>query len=143
VVAVVAYDRGTRVALHESDACLTCASGSITMWNRVVVIAGTCSLAAFVALASAAGPNPNRGRSLFKSTCKTCHVKSGEAKDFSPMTKTQTQWTRVFKKEITVMTGRVQAKTGKALTPSDVGDMQVFLVSHAADSDQPETCGIK
>jgi hypothetical protein len=41
------------------------------------------------------------------------------------------------------MATRVQKKTNKALTLADLADMQHFLVSHAADSDQPETCGVK
>jgi cytochrome c len=115
------------------------------MLSRLTVLAAVFSFAAFVTFAGAAGGNPNRGKSLFKSTCKTCHVKNGEAKDLSPLTKTQDQWTRVFraKKQITTMADRVKTKTGKDLLPADLSDVQLFLVSHAADSDQPETCGIK
>lgn len=115
------------------------------MLTRLTVLAGVFSLAAFVTLAGAAGGNPHRGKSLFRSTCKTCHVKGGDAKDLSPLTKTQEQWKRVFKtkKQITTMTDRVKTKTGKDLADADLSDMQLFLVAHAADSDQPETCGIK
>ncbi|MGE3276842.1 MAG: cytochrome c [Vicinamibacterales bacterium] len=113
------------------------------MVSRIIALGALLSLAGFVTVAGAAGPNPNRGKSLFRSTCKTCHVKDGEAKDISPLSKTQAQWQRVFKSQITPMVARVESRTGKALTPSDLADMQLFLVSHAADSDQPETCGIK
>ena len=113
------------------------------MFTRLIVFAGVLSLAAFVAAASAGGANPNRGKTLFKSTCKTCHVKDGGAKELTPMSKTQAQWTRTFTTNIDQMAKKVQTKTGKPLLPADLADIQVFLVSHAADSDQPETCGVK
>jgi mono/diheme cytochrome c family protein len=109
--------------------------------SRLIALAGVLSLAAFVAAASAAGPNPNRGKTLFRSTCKTCHIKDGGAKDLTPMSKTQAQWTRVFKADISKMVARVETRTGTALTPVDLADIRTFLVAHAADSDQPETCG--
>ena len=94
-------------------------------------------------VAFAGGPNPNRGKSLFRANCKACHAAKGEARDLTPLSKTQAQWTRAFKSDVTKMLPRVTHKTGKTLTPADLSDIQVFLVSHAADSDQPETCGIK
>jgi cytochrome c5 len=109
---------------------------------RLSVVAGLLALALAAAPLSAADGNPNRGRTLFRSTCKSCHVKNGGAKDLSPLTKTQAQWARVFTKGIAPMVTRVQTKTGKSLVPADLSDIQVFLVKHAADSDQPETCGI-
>jgi cytochrome c5 len=111
------------------------------MLTRLAVIAGALSLAVFVTSAAGAGANPNRGKTLYKASCKSCHVEKGEAKDLTPMSKTQAQWTRLFKTNIDPMVKRVQTKTGKALTPADLADIQLFLVSHAADSDQPETCG--
>lgn len=113
---------------------------SIRFWSGAIAIA---LLVIAAAGANAGAANPNRGKSLFKSTCKTCHVKGGDAKDLTPLSKTQAQWTRVFKSGIDPMVKRVQTKAGKALTPADLADIQLFLVSHAADSDQPETCGVK
>jgi mono/diheme cytochrome c family protein len=111
------------------------------VWAPVAVL---FLAAAFISgVAFAGGPNPNRGKSLFRANCKSCHIAKGEAKDLSPLTKTQAQWTRAFKADIPKMVPKVAQKTGKALTPADLADMQLFLVSHAADSDQPETCGIK
>ncbi len=114
--------------------------------TRLVIFAGALGLAVFVtAAAGAAGPNPNRGKTLFKSTCKTCHTKDAGAKgakDLTPMSKTQAQWTRHFK-TIDPMVKRVQTKTGTSLVAADLADIKLFLVSHAADSDQPETCGAK
>lgn len=91
--------------------------------------------------AASAGPNPNKGKTLYKATCKSCHVKNGEAKELTPISKTQEQWNRFFKKGMEACLKKVTEKTGKTLTPQDLEDMQFFLVSHAADSDHPETCG--
>jgi mono/diheme cytochrome c family protein len=115
------------------------------MTIRVWAPAAALSLAAALTVGVAAGarPNPNRGKSLFRATCKTCHVKGGDAKDLSPLTKTQAQWARAFKANVPAMLPRVQRQSGNALTPEQLADMQFYLVSHAADSDQPETCGIK
>lgn len=113
------------------------------MFSRLAALASMLTLVGLVTTVGAGGPNPNRGKTLFRSTCKSCHAKGGDAKDLTPISKTQAQWARVFKSNITPMVKRVQGKTDKALSPVDLADMQAFLVSHAADSDQPETCGIK
>jgi cytochrome c5 len=111
------------------------------LWASVAALAVATLMTATFAIAGSA--NPNRGKTLFRSTCKTCHVSKGEAKDLTPLTKTQAQWQRAFKADVPKMLPRVAQKTGKTLTPADLADMEFFLVSHAADSDQPETCGVK
>ena len=114
------------------------------MRTRSWALALLVSFGALAASALAAATNPNHGKTLFRSTCKTCHVKDGGAKDLTPLSKTQAQWTRAFKApSIQTMVKRVETKTGKPLTPADVADIQAFLVAHAVDSDQPETCGAK
>lgn len=114
------------------------------VWAPVAALLFATALVTGVATAAfAGGPNPNRGKSLFRTACKSCHMPKGAARDLSPLTKTQAQWTRAFKSDVAKMLPRVAEKTGKTLTPADLADVQFFLVSHAADSDQPETCGIK
>jgi mono/diheme cytochrome c family protein len=114
------------------------------IWAPVAVLAVATALLAVPTIAAAGRPNPNRGKSLFRSGCKTCHQPKGDAKDLSPLTKTQAQWTRAFKKNVpAAMAPRVAQKTGKTLSAEELADIQFFLVSHAADSDQPETCGLK
>jgi cytochrome c5 len=88
-------------------------------------------------LALAAG-NETKGKFYFKKTCKPCHAKGAEAGEVTPLTKTQEQWKRYFTKG-------VHKKGAEKLTdvvPAEqLIDMQTFLVNHAADSPQPETCG--
>lgn len=88
-------------------------------------------------------PNPYRGKTVYKATCKVCHIKDGGAVVLAPLTKTQSQWERFFKneKKIGACVKRVEEKTGTKLTEQDLKNMSFYLISHAADSDQPETCG--
>ncbi|HHN75085.1 MAG TPA: cytochrome c [Acidobacteria bacterium] len=88
-------------------------------------------------------PNPYRGKSVYKATCKLCHVEGGEAKNLAPLSKTQAQWKRLFDnaKKIGACVERVEKKCGTKLSEEDLRNISFFLISHAADSDQPETCG--
>jgi cytochrome c5 len=113
-------------------------------WAPAAALFVATALVMSAGLAAAGRPNPNRGKSLFRAGCKTCHQSKGEAKDLSPLTKTQAQWTRAFKNLVPARMATLTAqKTGKALSAEDLEHIQFFLVSHAADSDQPETCGLK
>ncbi len=91
---------------------------------------------ATVALA-AEGGNPKKGKYLFKKTCKACHTEGGAAKALTPLSKTQAQWDRfIIKGE-----HPNKAEAFKNLSEPDIKDINQFLFDHAADSDQPETCG--
>jgi len=84
---------------------------------------------------AAEGGNPKKGKYLYKKTCKSCHVAGAEGGELTPLSKTQAQWDRFFEK-------KGQACQGHAkISEKDVKDVQQFLFDHAADSDQPETCG--
>jgi len=80
-----------------------------------------------------------KGKFYFKKNCKTCHVKGGSAAELTPLSKTQAQWRKWFD-------GKKHGKAGDAFspkfgTPEQVIDIRTFLVNHASDSPQPETCG--
>ncbi len=116
------------------------------MKTRPVVIASLLLAGSLLLPASAlAGkrPNPNRGKSQFKATCKICHVKGGEAPNLTPMTKTQAQWKRFFGngKKIAACVERSEKRTQIKLGEEELRNMSYYLIKHAADSDQPETCG--
>lgn len=88
--------------------------------------------------------NPRKGKVFYKKNCRACHDGSTEAKELSPISKTMKQWTREFAEEGTVPTEcvkRTKEKVGTDLTSQDLTDIQSYLVRHAADSDQPATCG--
>ena len=103
--------------------------------NWVLTLA---ALAAFTSAMAFAAGSENKGKFNFKKTCKPCHTKATAGGEVTPLTKTQEQWQRYFK------TGKHNKGTealSKYLTPEQLIDVQLFLVNHAADSPQPETCG--
>ena len=82
------------------------------------------------------GGNPKKGKYLYKKHCKSCHSEEGKGGELTPMSKTMAQWDRFFKKN-----GDQCAEKAGGLKEKDVLDINQFLFDHAADSDQPQTCG--
>lgn len=102
------------------------------------------SAIALVAMA-AAGPgiNPKRGKVFFKKECRVCHDGNQAIVKLEPNAKTMKQWEAAFAEEGKARDciARVQEKLGTTPTEQDLLDMQSYLVQHAADSDQPASCG--
>lgn len=96
-------------------------------------------LGAFVAVA-AAGPqgSETKGKYFFKKNCKTCHAKGAAGGEVTPLTKTQAQWKAYF---AAAKHEKGKDTISKYLTPDQMKDVETFLVAHASDSPQPETCG--
>jgi len=95
-------------------------------------------LAAITAPLAAKGGSDLSGKLLFRKSCKTCHSPGGGAAKVSPLSKTQAQWKAYF------AAGRHKAgaeQLDSVVKPDQVKDLQTFLVNHASDSPQPETCG--
>ena len=110
-------------------------------WFSILVIAG--AIFAGTGLASAQNLN---GKELYRNNCKVCHDKGSPNKQYTPMTLTQDQWRAVFKaKLIPAHKTAVHPKTGgkllEQLTPDQMKAIQRFCIDHAADSEQPATCG--
>lgn len=97
------------------------------------------------ALASVAGCFAEDGKALYKANCKACHDKGSPNKQYTPMTLTQDQWRRFFTgKLVPSHKNAVVPGTGKKLldlTPEQMKAIQRFAIDHAADSEQPATCG--
>ena len=101
-----------------------------------VVLAGLLSVAAVDA--SSPKGNDSKGRYYFRQTCKECHTKGAKGGEVTPLTKTQAQWRSYFLK------GKHSGGTEtliKVMADTQLLDVQTYLVNHAADSLQPETCG--
>ena len=96
------------------------------------------ALALIVAPLSAEGGSDSRGKFFFKKSCKSCHVPGGSAKEITPLFKTQAQWKEYF---ATGTHKNGAEKIESLVKPELVKDVQTFLVNHASDSPQPETCG--
>lgn len=95
-------------------------------------------IAALSAPLAAQGGSDTKGKFFFKKTCKSCHAPAGAAKEITPLSKTQAQWKAYF------AAGKHKKgaeKLDAVLKPEQVKDVQTFLVNHASDSPQPETCG--
>ncbi len=87
------------------------------------------------------------GKDLFKAHCKVCHTEDSDAGEYTPMTYIMEQWEEFFDELWTETHGEVACpKTeGKKVTDMMDKDMlkkiKKFCVDHAADSEQPMTCG--
>jgi len=103
--------------------------------KKIVAVFALLSLVASVAFAVEGG-NPKKGKFLYKKTCKVCHDEGGKGGKLTPLSKTMSQWDRVFKKG---HDGGADAWAD--LSEQDLLDINQFLYDHAADSDQPQTCG--
>ncbi len=98
----------------------------------------SAAAAVLAAPLAAEGGSDTKGKFFFKKTCKSCHASGGSAKEVTPLSKTQAQWKAYF------AAGKHNKGTQKldaVLKPEQVKDVQTFLVNHASDSPQPETCG--
>ncbi len=81
-------------------------------------------------------PSDKKGKYFYKKTCKVCHGKKGKGGELTPMSKTIKQWERFFKKD-----KHTKKKLSEEFDEVQLIHIKAFLINHAADSDQPETCG--
>ena len=109
----------------------------MTSIRTFVVLLLAIVLATPLAIHAAEGGNPKKGKFLFKKYCKTCHIASAACGEVTPLTKTQAQWDRFFETD----KHSKNPEAVKNITPEEMKDIQQFLFDHAADSDQPQTCG--
>src|SRR5438034_7220933 len=89
-------------------------------------------------VSAAAKGSENKGRFYFRQTCKECHTKGAVGGEITPLNKTMAQWRTYF--------GQGTHNHGKEpllkhLPADQLLDASTFLIQHAADSPQPETCG--
>ncbi len=80
-----------------------------------------------------------KGKYYFKKNCKVCHVAGGSAAALTPLSRTQAQWKKFFDAGVHGKGG--EKLTPKTCTPAQALDIKTFLMNHASDSPQPETCG--
>lgn len=117
----------------------------LTAKGKIRFVSGLAALsvAAILSIAATAGVNQpkgneGKGRYYFRQTCKECHTKGAKGGEVTPLTKTQAQWRTYFLK------GKHAGGTEpliKVMSEAQILDVQTFLINHAADSLQPETCG--
>ena len=92
------------------------------------------TLAAF----AASKGNETKGKYYFKQNCKTCHTKGAAGGEITPLNKTMEQWRGYFAKG---KHNHGKEELTKFVESDQLLDAKTFLVAHASDSLQPETCG--
>lgn len=92
----------------------------------------------FSATRAAQKGSENKGRFYFRQTCKECHTKGAVGGEITPLNKTMEQWRAYFAKGTH---NHGKEPLSKYLPADQLLDASAFLVNHAADSPQPETCG--
>ena len=100
-------------------------------------LAALMLLGAGTAQAAEGKGSDTKGKFFFKKSCKACHVDGGSAKALTPLSKTQAQWRKFFE----AGKHKGEALSPKLGTPEQMLDIKTFLINHASDSPQPETCG--
>ena len=113
----------------------------LNFWLLTFLIAGTLMMGA--SPASAQAPN---GKELYRNNCKVCHDKGSAQGQYTPMTLTQDQWRNFFKLKLasahkSVLNPKGGGKLLEQITPDQMKAIQRFAIDHAADSEQPATCG--
>ena len=106
-----------------------------------IVLAVIAAVFVFVFLPAAnAGPkgSETKGRHFFRETCRQCHTKGAVGGEVNPLNKTMAQWRDYFAKGTH---NHGKEPLAKYLPADQLLDASTFLIQHAADSPQPETCG--
>jgi len=109
-----------------------------------VVLIGVLALS--LANVATAAKKP-KGVDLYKEYCKPCHGPDSENGEYTPMTLIQDQWDRFFDEKFVdshsaVMDPNHENKpVTEAISEADLELIKKFAVDHAADSEQPMTCG--
>src|SRR6266496_5025540 len=92
----------------------------------------------FFAASAVQKGSENKGRYYFRQTCKECHTKGAAGGEITPLNKTMAQWRAYFAKGTH---NHGKEPLAKYLPSDQLLDASTFLIQHAADSPQPETCG--
>ena len=111
----------------------------MAQFRKAVLIAiALILMIGFLPSAYAQKGSENKGRFYFRQTCKECHTKGATGGEVTPLNKTMAQWRTYFAKG---MHNHGKEPLAKYLPADQLLDASTFLVNHAADSPQPETCG--
>jgi len=108
-------------------------------------------LAAVVALSFASGATAAKkkikGQDIYKEFCKPCHGPDSENGEYTPMSLIQDQWDTFFAEDfVEAHEGLVDPNNDDALvievlTDEEYEALTEWTIDHAADSEQPMTCG--
>lgn len=111
---------------------------------RMILIA--VSVLVFSAAASAE-TSVEKAQKLYREHCRHCHDDGSPNGEYTPMTLIQAQWERFFDRKYERKHRKVaDEKFGgvpvtEAISPETLEMIRDFAIDHAADTDQPMTCG--
>ena len=115
---------------------------------REVVTTAICSLGLALMLGSGiASAEEVEGMDLYKANCKVCHAPSSPHGEYTPMSLIKVQWERFFDRKYEKKHTDLEFpdKDGKkvleVINPEMLETIKAFAIDHAADSEQPMTCG--
>ena len=111
----------------------------------------TVVLVTVVALSFASGATAaekkTKGQDIYEEFCKPCHEADSDNGEYTPMTLIQDQWTRFFEEKYVDSHSGVTDPNHEnkpvtdVITEEQLEVIEKFAVDHAADSEQPMTCG--
>ncbi|RLE20124.1 MAG: hypothetical protein DRJ08_07405 [Acidobacteria bacterium] len=87
------------------------------------------------------------GKDLYKSHCKMCHGEDADAGEYTPMSLIEEQWEEFFDELWVETHEEVACPKDEKKTVTDMWSKEMlkavrkFCIDHAADSEQPMTCG--
>lgn len=110
-------------------------------------LAAAMLLSAALAAPVHAETSVEEGQRLFRENCRHCHDNGSPNGKYTPMTLIQAQWERFFRKKyerkhrsvVDEQSGGVPVT--EAISAEDLEKIKNFAIDHAADTDQPMTCG--
>ncbi len=117
--------------------------------NKSRVIVATVLIGVFaLSLANVAtAAKKVKGADLYKEFCKPCHEEGSENGEYTPMTLISDQWDRFFEKKYVDSHSEVldpnhdNKPVTEVISEDDLEKIKTFAIDHAADSEQPMTCG--
>ena len=114
-------------------------------WMVAVVLVAVVALS-FTSGATAAKKKV-KGQDLYKEFCKPCHEVDSDNGEYTPMTLIQDQWQSFFDEDWEETHSGVNdpnhgdKPVTDVLTEEEFEVLKKWTIDHAADSEQPMTCG--
>lgn len=102
----------------------------------IMVLALSFTLVSIGTAFALGGGNGRKGKYLFRKNCRSCHSEKGAAKDMSPISKLQKEWTVAF----TDTSKLPCAGDWKKMSDKDLNDIYTYMHDHAKDSPSPAKC---
>jgi cytochrome c553 len=114
---------------------------------RILVVVAMLSGAALAEDDAAKDIKKMDGKELYKNICKACHAEDSEAGEYTPMSLIMDQWDEFYDETFAETHQDVtcpkdeKTKLVDKLDKDMIKKLRKFCVDHAADSEQPMTCG--